>query len=122
MDSFLKVNPDLLEELATDKDNSMRTYIDKSKRVRKLYWDRLRYMIEVVEDSVAQRVLDLGCGEGVFLPTPLPVVLPSVVDIDTLSDVFRKRKEGTGQLVEEQKVFSGVQDIEHLTCSGGHPD
>ena len=46
----------------------VRTYIDKNPLVRWLYWDRLRRMLDLGKEIGGTRILDLGCGEGVFLP------------------------------------------------------
>ena len=46
----------------------MRTYIDKNPFVRWLYWVRLRRMLDIGKRCGGARVLDLGCGAGVFLP------------------------------------------------------
>lgn len=46
-----------------------RTYIDKMAVVRWIYWNRLDLMVGKGAQLGAQKVLDLGCGQGVFLPT-----------------------------------------------------
>ncbi|NIO21329.1 MAG: methyltransferase domain-containing protein [Candidatus Aenigmarchaeota archaeon] len=48
--------------------NVVRTYTDKNPLVRWLYWSRLRKMLHLGREVEGKKVLDLGCGEGVFLP------------------------------------------------------
>lgn len=46
-----------------------RTYIDKSPIVRWLYWNRLKLIAKAGLKVGGKRILDVGCGQGVFLPT-----------------------------------------------------
>ena len=56
---FYQANPDA---------DIVRTYTDKNPLVRWLYWDRLRRMLDLGKNYGGTKILDLGCGEGVFLP------------------------------------------------------
>ena len=45
------------------------TYTDKSSIVRWLYWSRIRKMLALARVHGGKQVLDLGCGDGVMLPS-----------------------------------------------------
>lgn len=67
----MKIIPkELLEKFYNAKQGEqvVRTYIDKSPLVRWLYWDRLKKMLKMGQKYKCEKVLDLGCGEGIFLP------------------------------------------------------
>jgi len=65
---FVEIEPDFLRKLSEGRGNANTTYFDV-RVVRWLYWNRLRQLLNVASVFPAERVLDLGCGEGVFLPT-----------------------------------------------------
>lgn len=58
-----------LATLCSGQNNVVRTYFDKSNLIKKLYWKRLEYMLDICSNFPASKVLDLGCGQGVFLPS-----------------------------------------------------
>ena len=45
------------------------TYIDKNPLIRWLYWNRLKRMIDIGKKHGGNKILDLGCGQGVFIPS-----------------------------------------------------
>lgn len=81
MAEFIKIDPKILADLYRNKPNETRTYFDSNKLIQSIYWNRLRYMIDRVKHVNAKRVLDLGCGSGVLLPT-LSKKYPEVYGID----------------------------------------
>jgi cyclopropane fatty-acyl-phospholipid synthase-like methyltransferase len=45
------------------------TYVDKNPIIRWLLWKRLKMVLSLSKNNSSKKVLDFGCGEGVFLPT-----------------------------------------------------
>ena len=80
MKGFVKIEAEKLKSLSEGKD-VMDTYFYKNAIIQDLYWNRLKKMLKIAGDTQASRVLDLGCGQGVFLPT-LSDVYPEVKGID----------------------------------------
>lgn len=66
---IIRIDAQQLKTLCKDKSEVVRTYFDKYKVVQNLYWNRLDKMLNVSGKFPAKTVLDLGCGEGVFLPS-----------------------------------------------------
>ena len=65
---FSRIEPERLKKLSENKD-VMDTYFYKYPIIKNLYWKRLEKMLEISDNFSAKTVLDLGCGQGVFLPS-----------------------------------------------------
>ncbi|PCH94880.1 MAG: hypothetical protein COB85_05130 [Bacteroidetes bacterium] len=68
MNEFIKIKAEKLKTLSKGKD-AMDTYFYKNKVIQDLYWNRLEKMLKMADGFQASTVLDLGCGQGVLLPT-----------------------------------------------------
>lgn len=80
MKEFIKIEAEKLKSLSEGKD-VMDTYFYKNVIIQDLYWNRLKKMLKIAGGIQASSVLDLGCGQGVFLPT-LSSIYPDVKGID----------------------------------------
>ncbi|MBT6049523.1 MAG: class I SAM-dependent methyltransferase [Candidatus Scalindua sp.] len=72
MKGIVTIDPDTLKKfyhIGENYDHNI-SYIYNSKLVRHLVWSRYKKMIDIIPaDKSHNRVMDLGCGEGTFLPT-----------------------------------------------------
>lgn len=69
---FKEIEPEFFMKIINSQkvDHSVNmTYIDKNPIIRWLWWERLKKMLSVSKIDSSKKVLDFGCGEGVFLPT-----------------------------------------------------
>ena len=69
---FKEIEPEIFKKIIKSQkvDHSVNmTYIDKNPIIRWLWWKRLKMMLDVSKIDSSKKVLDFGCGEGVFLPT-----------------------------------------------------
>jgi len=80
MKKFIKIEAEKLKALSAGKD-VMDTYFYKNKVIQDLYWNRLKKMLNIAPQTDVGNVLDLGCGQGVFLPS-LSANFPNVKGID----------------------------------------
>lgn len=72
MKEIIRIDPNTLKKfyMVEEKYDHNISYINDSVLVRTLVWSRYKKMINIVPiDKQYDRVLDLGCGEGTFLPT-----------------------------------------------------
>lgn len=89
---IIKIEAQQLKTLCKDKPDAVRTYFDKYKIIQNLYWKRLDKMLDISGRFHAKTVLDLGCGEGVLLPS-LSKYYEIVYGIDIDISVAKKVKE-----------------------------
>ena len=69
---FIEIDTEFFKEIINSQkvDHSVNmTYIDKNPIIRWLWWKRLKMMLSLSKIDNSKKVLDFGCGEGVFLPT-----------------------------------------------------
>ncbi len=90
------------------------SYIYNSKLVRYLVWSRYKKMINIVPlDKSYSRVMDLGCGEGTFLPT-LGLYFKEVYGLDINTGVAEKIVKYFDlkniQLIEKDILANGFSD------------
>ena len=96
-----------LEALCIRQNNVVRTYFDKSKLIQKLYWKRLESMLNICNDFPATNVLDLGCGQGVFLPS-LSKYYKNVFGLDlevAVSRVIKREYNLDNVMLFEENIF-----------------
>ncbi len=72
MKGIVTIDPDILKKfyrVGGNYDHNI-SYIYSSKIVRHLVWSRYKKMLDIIPEVESHnRVMDLGCGEGTFLPT-----------------------------------------------------
>ena len=110
------------------------TYIDKNPIIRWLWWKRLKMMMSLSKIDSSKKVLDFGCGEGVFLPT-LAINYKKVhaVDLDIKiakivkdhyklenvkifsDDIFKTNlKDNYYDIIFSTSVLEHFEDVEHV--------
>lgn len=110
---FIRIDARQLENLCKDKDDAVDTYFYKYKFIQELYWKRLERTLGITCNFPAKTVLDMGCGEGVFLPS-LSGNYESVYGIDLDIAIAEKIKElyqlTNVKLFEENIINNNFED------------
>jgi ubiquinone/menaquinone biosynthesis C-methylase UbiE len=91
MSKVIKIPPGTLKELSAGliDDSVTRNYWDESPLVRSLYWRRFDVCLRLCKAAPDERVLDFGCGTGVFLPS-LSARFSTVFGVDLKLDIARR--------------------------------
>lgn len=116
MKEIVMIDPDTLKKFYSKEggyDHNI-SYIYNSKLVRYLVWSRYKKMINIIPvDKSHSRVMDLGCGEGTFLPT-LDRYFEEVygLDIDTrvAEKIIRNFDLKSIQLIEKDILANDFND------------
>lgn len=69
---FIKIPPGLLSDLISLETSSLVTgnlYFHPNPLLRGIFWKRLEKIFQLCLETPAESVLDLGCGDGVLLPS-----------------------------------------------------
>ncbi|MBF0412326.1 MAG: class I SAM-dependent methyltransferase [Desulfamplus sp.] len=100
----------ILAELCGQQSGAVRTYFDKSDLIRKLYWKRLEYMLNICSDFAASNVLDLGCGQGVFLPS-LSKYYENVFGLDldvSIAEIIKRKYHLNNITLFKKNIFDNT--------------
>lgn len=83
MTMFIRIDPDFLKEISTHNEHTPRLYFYGNAWARNFFWRRLEISHELMLKYVnnKENCLDLGCGNGVFLPT-LAKTFQNVIGLD----------------------------------------
>ncbi len=116
MKEIVTIDPGTLKKFYHSEENYEHniSYIYNSKIVRNLVWSRYKKMINMIPvDKSYNRVMDLGCGEGTFLPT-LNQYFNEVYGLDTNTRVAEKIVRYFDlkniQLIEKNILANGFND------------
>ncbi|MBL4657149.1 MAG: class I SAM-dependent methyltransferase [Flavobacteriales bacterium] len=66
---LVKIEAEVLRELSGNRKDVMDMYFYKYPIMSDIYWARLAKMLRMAQKFDGKKVLDLGCGQGVFLPS-----------------------------------------------------
>ena len=83
MTNFIPIDPRFLKSLERDSIRIPTLYYSNNLLVRHFFWQRLKFLFEMLENNTNRRelVVDFGGGSGVFLPS-LAQLFSNVVCID----------------------------------------
>ena len=103
---FKKIDTEFFKEIINSKEfnhSVNMTYVDKNPIIRWLWWKRLRMMLSLSKIDNSKKVLDFGCGEGVFLPS-LSLNYKEVHAVDLYVKIAKIVKDH--YKLENVKIFS----------------
>jgi len=89
---LIKIDAEVLRELSGNRSDVMDMYFYKYPIMSDVYWARLAKMLRIAQKFSARKVLDLGCGQGVLLPS-LSKYYEEVHGIDLDLSICSKIKE-----------------------------
>jgi 2-polyprenyl-3-methyl-5-hydroxy-6-metoxy-1,4-benzoquinol methylase len=100
----IRIEPEILNKFCEPNIRTPVVYQDKNPIVRWLYWHRLDQVLKCIHGIANNLALDLGCGNGVLLPT-LSQLFRDVVGVDL--EVRAATELVKGLTIENVRVLAG---------------